>query len=123
MLLTVLLAVLDAIAIPSYALLVLADIRPGFRLSTLGMILGAFSGAMVLGIESIQLALFLLLCITATAVVFSKGRPASLFDWSMIYGPKDPEATEHDRTLGNRQLLYLLIVLAEGAPAIVYVQR
>lgn len=124
----VILAVLVAIAVPVYTTRAVRDIRPGYRLSTAFTILGTFGAGVIAGLlfwrSSIDLLLYLILCITVTGLLLTRGHPAALFDLDMVYGydPDDTESNLHDARVGKKQILYLVILLAEALPVIIWVQ-
>lgn len=128
MALTLTLTALVALVVPVYTSRAVQDLRPGYKLSTAFTILGTFGGGVIAGSlfwrSSVNLLMYMILCITLTGLLLTRGRPANLFDMSMVYGydPEDAESNAHDAVVGKRQVLYLVILMAEALPVIIWTQ-
>jgi hypothetical protein len=126
--LTLTLAILVAIVVPAYTSRAVQAVRPGYKLSTAFTILSTFGGGVIAGLlfwrSSMNLLMYLILCITFTGLLLTRGRPTDLFDMSMIYGyaPDDTESNQHDTVVGKKQVLYLIVLMAEALPVIVWAQ-
>ena len=122
----VVLLVAAGIAAPTYSYLAVKEIRPGYKLRTVAGIIGAFTAGLLavnFHVVSLDLYLYFLICITVTAILITRGRPAALFDWAMIYGFEDPEAEQHDKGIWKRQAAYVALLFLEGAPAVYLAAR